>query len=277
MKRHPALEPFSRDHNVGLVLARQLIDAGDPAVQSQFAAVWAEEMEDHFDEEERLLGPLASEEDRGRLLAEHGSIRQAAALAASDGLTPAACRELGDRLDSHIRWEEREFFPAIESSTTEPTLASLAVATAVLEKHRRTSSSAPRRSELASKRPVFQSPAIDLGYLMETAVESGPQWGIESEQLNSTLLAWKQGEGFVAHVNDEVDVLLIMLKGSAEVRVGDAQFILASGQAALLPRHASRSLVALEDCSHLNVHQRRKALSPVSSTSFRDRTVPKRG
>ncbi len=242
--------------------------ATDPIIQDSFAATWQEELKDHFDEEERLLGPLAPPDHRSQLKGEHDTIRQAASKTEVNGLTLEECHALGHLLDHHIRWEERDLFPTIEASASEATLASLAVGTAILEKHRRNSTAAPRRHELADKRPRFESLGIDLAYLIETAAQTGPLWGTESEQLDTTLLFWRQGEGIANHINDEVDVLLIFLKGSAQVAVGDQTLIMAAGQAIMVPRNTQRSLLALEECSHLNVHQRRKRLSPLRTTTI---------
>src|ERR1051326_7417375 len=90
LKRHPSLQPFSREHMGGLVQARNLLHAGGqpapsedqaPAILSvaereavlkQFIRVWRAELSGHFDDEERLLLPLTpSAILRDRLLAEH--------------------------------------------------------------------------------------------------------------------------------------------------------------------------------------------------------------
>jgi len=80
MKRHPALQPFSRDHNVGLVLARSLQTAPDNGARHEVARklleAWDVELKDHFSEEERLLGPLASEGMAERLRHEHRVIAE---------------------------------------------------------------------------------------------------------------------------------------------------------------------------------------------------------
>ena len=91
MKRHPALEPFSRDHQVGLVLAKSLMTATDSDAQASFAEIWKKELEDHFNEEERLLGPLASGEHKSQLQSEHDTIRRAATKAQANGLSVLEC------------------------------------------------------------------------------------------------------------------------------------------------------------------------------------------
>lgn len=129
MKRHPALEPFSRDHNFGLILARALMEER-PNVADQFREAWDRELADHFAEEERLLGPLASPGQRERLIDEHQQIVRLA------GGLPESAVALGEALDAHIRWEERFFFPVIEATATEEQLADLMRKTDELEERR---------------------------------------------------------------------------------------------------------------------------------------------
>lgn len=143
MRRHPALEPFSRDHNTGLILARALTEARQGADQ-QFREAWTRELADHFAEEERLLGPLCSPAHLDRLLSEHAHI---AHLGQS---LPRRMKALGEALDAHIRWEERELFPAIEASASEEQLVQLMRATDEVEERRWAHE--PRREELVRRR-----------------------------------------------------------------------------------------------------------------------------
>lgn len=143
MRRHPALEPFSRDHNTGLILARALTEAR-PGADQQFREAWTRELADHFAEEERLLGPLSSEVQFTRLIEEHQEIERLM------GGLPESVVALGEALDAHIRWEERFFFPAIEASATEEQLVQLMRATDVVEERRWANE--PRREELVRRR-----------------------------------------------------------------------------------------------------------------------------
>lgn len=128
LKRHPALQPLSRDHYVGLVQARHLSQAADGSDVDRRAAVaafldaWDSEIAEHFNDEERLLGPLADEAGRDRLHEEHRSIRELVTLAREKRrqVDPGAqwVRLLGETLAAHIRWEERELFPAMEAAVT---------------------------------------------------------------------------------------------------------------------------------------------------------------
>lgn len=119
------MQPLSREHMRGLIQARNLQRAAEMGqaerirAAEDFVAVWRAEIREHFDDEERLLLPLTrSPELHRRLLDEHGELRRLAArcefepcTAASD---PAMFRRLGTLLHDHIRWEEREFFEAVQ-------------------------------------------------------------------------------------------------------------------------------------------------------------------
>lgn len=143
MKRHKALEPFSRDHNTGLILARSLLIGRDGAEQAVREA-WANELKDHFAEEERLLGLLLDKSFLERLVDEHHQIaRQIVEL-------PASMAALGAALHDHIRWEERELFPWIEVHATEQQLADVEREANLLEVRRWETD--VRRKELVTRR-----------------------------------------------------------------------------------------------------------------------------
>lgn len=143
MKRHPALEPFSRDHNDGLILARGLQLSREGADEA-FRRAWEDELQDHFAEEERLLAPLVDSVMRDQLIAEHRAIEDLM------GKLPESRLELGQALHEHIRWEERVLFPAIEGTATSKMLVNLAKQTDQLEVRRWKRDT--RREELVRRR-----------------------------------------------------------------------------------------------------------------------------
>lgn len=125
LKRHPSLQPLSREHMSGLVQSRNLLAAAAGTrsdvtrVVRSFIEVWRLEIHDHFDDEERLLGALIDDASRhARLLDEHRRLRDYANRVCAD---PAGAerdldllRELGTLLHDHIRWEERELFEGVQ-------------------------------------------------------------------------------------------------------------------------------------------------------------------
>ena len=90
----------------------------------------------------------------------------------------------------------------------------------------------------------------------------GPAWGTATEELNATLLVWRSGEGQPPHVNDACDVALVALTGSGSLTVDGEAHELAPGTLAIVPRGATRSLVAGADGLRcLSLHRRRGGLA----------------
>src|SRR5690606_35682769 len=125
LQRHPSLQPLSRDHYLGLVHARRMVRAADAddierrGALAAFLDAWDIEIAAHFDDEERLLAPLAPPAGRERLLREHRELRDLVdeARLRRREIDPGAdwLADLGQRLNDHIRWEERELFTAIQN------------------------------------------------------------------------------------------------------------------------------------------------------------------
>ncbi|RYG26698.1 cupin domain-containing protein [bacterium] len=104
--------------------------------------------------------------------------------------------------------------------------------------------------------------AVDLYSLAIDAASPGPQWGLETDDLNATLLVWPAGEGVAEHVNDEVDVLIVGVEGEGAVTVDGRRVPLGAGQTILVPKGSLRSVTATTPrFGHLNVHRRRRKLA----------------
>ena len=95
-----------------------------------------------------------------------------------------------------------------------------------------------------------------------------PAWGTASDDLNATLLVWRDGEGQPAHVNEERDVALVALAGAGTLVVDGREHALAEGMLAIVPRGATRSVVAGADGLRcLSLHRRRGGLTIQRSPS----------
>ena len=126
MKRHPALQPLSRDHHVALLAALRLRRAtAEDAVAARdaFLAFWREHGANHFRVEEEVLLPAfavhadPNAECVARMLMDHVRIRAAARRLEQPGDQPVeSLHELGTLLERHVRLEEREVFPLIEDA-----------------------------------------------------------------------------------------------------------------------------------------------------------------
>lgn len=124
MKRIETLQPLSREHHTALTLSK----ACERAVQSRdeekvakacqrVIQAFADELEPHFQLEEKSFLPLLhSPENKPleeRTLEDHRQLR-----ALLDGLQQndaGALDSFGKLLMAHVRFEERELFPALES------------------------------------------------------------------------------------------------------------------------------------------------------------------
>ena len=133
MKRHPSLRKLSDDHHGGLVQARRLRRAaagegGPPAEAARaFLRFWEEDTNPHFREEEEVLlavyarydGDLSAEPIH-KMVADHARIRGfVMALVEeerSGEVGRETLREIGERLEAHIRLEERRVFPLLEAT-----------------------------------------------------------------------------------------------------------------------------------------------------------------
>lgn len=124
MKRNPALQPLSREHHTALSLAKSCVRAAQSgnfdlmslACQRAIQA-YADELEPHFHIEEARLLPLlfgnaAAKPLVNRTLADHQQLRDLIeALRHNDAV---ALENFGKCLSAHVRFEERELFPALE-------------------------------------------------------------------------------------------------------------------------------------------------------------------
>jgi hemerythrin-like domain-containing protein len=133
MKRHEALAQLSRDHHQALFQAQRLrrateADAGD--VAAGFLEFFRSVGHLHFRAEEEVLLPAyaahadPARDEVVRVLVDHTLIRRDAEALEGAGLERV--HELGDRLEAHVRHEERVLFPMIEQALPDDELARVA-------------------------------------------------------------------------------------------------------------------------------------------------------
>jgi hemerythrin len=110
---------------------------------------WAEEIEDHFAQEERLLLGSMTPAHTERLQRDHATLRtlvvEARRSRDSRDVDSDRILELGEKLRDHIRWEERELFPALEAAISDETMTGIGKETAKMESRR-----APRPPPVSS-------------------------------------------------------------------------------------------------------------------------------
>ena len=104
---------------------------------------------------------------------------------------------------------------------------------------------------------------IDIAAALRQAGTDGPIWSVNSEQLNVNLLRLPAGDGIAAHVNREVDVVLVIFEGSGELTVDDAAYALHPGRTVVVPRGALRAMrCTAGPLVYLTCHRRRAGLMP---------------
>lgn len=268
MKRSKALAPLSRDHHHALEAARRLRRASgaelDNAVE-WFHRFWGEHGRDHFTVEEEFLLPVISDADpewraaAQRVRDEHREIRVRIpglrAGTAAESLT--AARELGRLLHDHVRFEERHLFRLLEDRLEADALVALG--------HAIDESGRGHRVVSGGRRPEV----VDLVEAADENLPAGVGWHLAgAADLNANLVSFQAGQGVAAHVNDEVDVLIVGIVGEGEVRVDDVGYPLRPAVAVLIPRGARRETRAVsERFAYLTVHRSRVPLLPVPDGS----------
>ena len=163
MKRHRALQTLSSDHHNGLLSVRRLMQSADAEAEMrneairEFRRLWVNEFAQHLLDEERWLAPLLTPVQIRRLREEHRRIRDLASMAAEQELAddPPSdwVRHLANTLHDHIRWEERELFPAIEKSSSEKELMMIEAALREIDSRRSRSCQVKRRTHRPKQIP----------------------------------------------------------------------------------------------------------------------------
>lgn len=124
MKRSPVLQPLSREHHTALTLAKaceRAARSGDEALVNQACQrailSYADELAPHFEFEELSLLPLlhgtGMQALAERTLADHEQLRVLRDALQRDDAD--ALERFGKCLSAHVRFEERELFPALEN------------------------------------------------------------------------------------------------------------------------------------------------------------------
>jgi hypothetical protein len=151
MFRHPALAQLSREHHLVLQLARGIqknasahLRATLPAEARSLAvhvnAVFASELEPHFEVEEKVLVAAVRGHDpeldalSSAIVGEHAEMRELARKLARPDLSDAAYAdlldELGIALERHVRNEERTFYARVQACLDDAALLRLSASLA---------------------------------------------------------------------------------------------------------------------------------------------------
>lgn len=87
---------------------------------------------------------------------------------------------------------------------------------------------------------------------------TGPQWGTATNDLNGTLLSWNDGQEIAAHVNNEVDVIMVVVEGTGTLFLDGVRHEIRGGMAAVIPKGVERAIIAASTpFIYLNIHRKR--------------------
>lgn len=105
--------------------------------------------------------------------------------------------------------------------------------------------------------------SADLAALAAASDRSGVIWSAGETDLNVNLARFAAGEGAAAHVNDEVEVLIVGVAGAGSVEIDGWRHPIAPGVALVVPRGARRATLAgARGLAYLTCHRRRAGLWP---------------
>lgn len=118
IKRHKALQPWSREHHHGLLLSWKIkkgfsLNVDPQRIKDYCDWFWKTHLEDHFETEENYLFPILGNENQliEQALDEHGQLRIMFEQKEADTDTLSQIESL---LNDHIRFEERVLFNALQ-------------------------------------------------------------------------------------------------------------------------------------------------------------------
>jgi hypothetical protein len=143
LRRDPALVPLSHDHHDGLMAAVRLKKgksaySAEPDIAESIRQLWEDDLCAHFEQEEQVLfayeWPAEIREMVDRATDEHRQMRALVDDALKQDHSTDIARRLGELLESHIRFEERVMFGAMQSHLTEEEIASIGSAIAAMRK-----------------------------------------------------------------------------------------------------------------------------------------------
>lgn len=126
LKRHIALQPLSREHHHGLLLSWKIRAGFSKNIDSNRIRVYADwfyetHLIPHFKLEEAYVFPILGTKNElvKQALMDHEIIKR---LFAEQGEDAKTLSKIEEKLDEHIRFEERVLFPEIQKMATETQL-----------------------------------------------------------------------------------------------------------------------------------------------------------
>lgn len=122
LKRHKALQPFSREHHHSLLLSWKIRSGLSKNIELERIKAYADwffekQLVPHFELEEKYIFPLLdpNHELIKRALAEHRRLKR---LFTDTKDIEKSLNKIEEELEQHVRFEERVLFPEIQKNAT---------------------------------------------------------------------------------------------------------------------------------------------------------------
>ena len=129
IKRNQHIVQFSKDHHFTLLFCWKIrqglkMQIESIRIKSYVRYFFKEHMEPHFKHEETLLFTLVGDEKVQKALDDHEKIKNLISkiLESSDETISEQLATLADKVEAHVRFEERELFPHLEFTLSEEQL-----------------------------------------------------------------------------------------------------------------------------------------------------------
>lgn len=112
----------------------------------------------------------------------------------------------------------------------------------------------------------LEAEVVTLIEWLAASSDSGPVWTKSSVDLNINLISFRSGQGVPAHINNEVDVFVVVVGGEGLLEIDHVEHPMRAGQVCLIPKGVLRALrSSSQDFAYLTCHRRREGLWPVDS------------
>jgi quercetin dioxygenase-like cupin family protein len=110
---------------------------------------------------------------------------------------------------------------------------------------------------------------VDLAALAASVgqADAGAIWSLGSADLNLNLVSFADGDGVESHVNSEVDVIGLVIRGDGVLEIDGRTERLKPGVLFFMPKGATRAIHAgAGELAYLTCHRRRAGLMPKRAT-----------
>jgi quercetin dioxygenase-like cupin family protein len=107
-------------------------------------------------------------------------------------------------------------------------------------------------------------PALaDAQALLAAADHDGPIWSSSGEQLNINLIRLSGSAAIEAHVNAELDILIVVVEGHGLLTLDATERRVHVGEIVVIPRGVRRAITSAGGVfAYVTCHRRRAALMP---------------